>query len=125
MFNWSPCTLKMFLGPQLKCYTDQLGLKYTWCDKHLKTCYTKLDSSKHLEIFIYFINLFFCLFSICHCVYSNLPLCLFVSLSLLISLFCLVPMSFLLSSLSLLRARIAFTLQILGRSSLFFRPGPI
>jgi len=28
---------------RLKCYTDKLGLKYTWCQKNMKTCYTKLD----------------------------------------------------------------------------------
>ncbi|XP_023330236.1 uncharacterized protein LOC111702701 [Eurytemora carolleeae] len=29
---------------QLKCYTDKQGLKFAWCEKQLKTCYTKFDN---------------------------------------------------------------------------------
>ena len=38
---------KYFSADQLKCYTDKQGLKFAWCEKQLKTCYTKFDNSKH------------------------------------------------------------------------------
>eukprot|EP00088_Acartia_fossae_P012061 TRINITY_DN16179_c0_g1_i1.p1 TRINITY_DN16179_c0_g1~~TRINITY_DN16179_c0_g1_i1.p1 ORF type:complete len:137 (-),score=3.62 TRINITY_DN16179_c0_g1_i1:14-424(-) len=30
----------------LKCYTDKLGLKFTWCERTQRTCYVKMDKKR-------------------------------------------------------------------------------
>ncbi len=43
----------MFSEVSLKCYSDQKGVKFSYCDRGHKTCYTKFNNGKRLQSAIY------------------------------------------------------------------------